>query len=404
MSEIIVLGSNFAGLTAALETARRAAKLKVKYRITVISPSQNFLYVPSLIWVPFGQRQIEDITFPVSPVLKKRGIEFIHDKAIKVIADKNIVATEKTGEISYDYLVVSTGVDLQFDTIPGFNKDYTECIVTPKQALKSYTAFKKLLDNPGPVVVGATQGASCMGAAYEYLFNMEKQLRKHKIKEKAPMTWITPEPELGHFGIGGIKGGRPMLEAFMKMFKIKWHVNCIIEEVQKDRIVLKDGTQLPFNMAMLIPPFTGAEAMRNSTELVDEKGFVVCDDSYQHVKYKNIFAAGLAVQVVSPFPKTAAPYGIPKTGFPSEVQGKIVAQNITSALKGETKRKSLKFGRIPAICIMDAGDKEVFILASHLFRPRIFEFIIPNVLFNFGKRLLEWYMIYKNKKGWAFLP
>jgi sulfide:quinone oxidoreductase len=144
--------------------------------------------------------------------------------------------------------------------------------------------------------------------------------------------------------------------------------------------------------------------VRASPGLCDDKGFIPCTDGYQHAEFPNIFAAGLAVQVKAPFSNLKTPFGVPKTGFPTDVQGKIVANNIAHRITGRGKIKQHAFGKIPGICIMDAGSKEVWILTNHLFKPRQFEIMIPNVIYNFGKRLLEKYMLYKNQLGWSFLP
>lgn len=403
MKSIVVLGSNFAGVTAAISAKR---KLGNDAEVTVISPTSNFLYVPSLIWVPFGIRKVKDITFPVEPMLNKKGVKFLHDKGVKVLPDSNVVVTEKNGDIHYDYLVVATGASLNFDILPNLNpKDnMIQCIVTPELAEKSANAFEEIVKNPGPVVVAATQGASCMGAAYEYLFNLDKYLRKRGVRDKVDITWVTPEPFLGHFGIGGIVGGQTMLEIFMKLYGIKWYTDATIKKIEKDNIILGDETKLPYKMSMMIPPFLGADVMKNSPELVDEKGFVVTNEGYQHIKYKNVYAAGLAVEVIAPFKKSAAPFGVPKTGFPSDVMGKIVAENIKNDIRGNGKFKTMPFGKIPGICIMDAGKKEVWILTNHLFKPRQFELMIPNVFYNIGKLILEKYMLWKNRKGLVQLP
>ncbi|MGV3664726.1 MAG: NAD(P)/FAD-dependent oxidoreductase [Leptospira bouyouniensis] len=403
MKRILVLGSNFAGVTAAISVKR---KLGNEAEVIVISPTSNFLYVPSLIWVPFGVRKVKDITFAVQPMLHAKGVKFIQDRATKVIPDRNIVITASNGEISYDYLVVATGASLNFDILPNLNpKDnMIQCIVTPELAEKSAIAFEEIVKNPGPVVVAATQGASCMGAAYEYLFNLDKYLRKRGVRDQVEITWVTPEPFLGHFGIGGIWGGQKMLEIFMKLYGIKWFTNATIKKIEKEKITLGDNTEISYKMSMMIPPFLGADVMKNSPELVDEKGFVVTNDGYQHIKFKNVYAAGLAVEVITPFPKCAAPFGVPKTGFPSDVMGKIVAENIKNDIKGNGKFKTMPFGKIPGICIMDAGKKEVWILTNHLFKPRQFEIMIPNLFYNFGKIILEKYMLWKNKKGLVQLP
>ena len=403
MANILILGGNFGGATAAFELARKLGK---GHAITVVSPSSSFLYVPSLIWVPFGKRKVKDITFDVGKRFEKKGIHFLKDRAIRILPESRQVETDNNGTLSYDYLVVATGCNLKTDAVPGLepSQGLAECIVTPPMAEKAYAAFQELVKDPGPVVVGASQGASCMGAAYEYLFNMDKQLRKAGVRKKVRLTWITPEPFLGHFGIGGIRGGEGMLKIFMKMYGIDWRTDSSIKEIREGEIELNSGEVLPAKLKMIMPPFVGARVVRDSEGLADEKGFIPTDDSYRHVKYPEIFAAGLAVQVKPPFENMTTPFGVPKTGFPTDVQAKIAAHNIAAEIKGKGKVKREAFGKIPGICVMDAGSKEVWILTNHLFKPRQVEIMMPNILGSFLKTILEKYMIVKNRLGWSFLP
>ena len=107
-----------------------------------------------------------------------------------------------------DYLVIATGYRNKFDVVPGLGPDgHAQTITTLADAERAAVAWAKFLTDPGPVVIGATQGASCFGAAYEFLFNTSHQLRKAKLHGRAPLTFVTAEPFLGHFGIGGLPGG-----------------------------------------------------------------------------------------------------------------------------------------------------------------------------------------------------
>lgn len=401
-NEIIVLGSNFGGATAAFELKRRLGK---NANVTVVSPDPNFTFIPSMIWVPFGRRKMSDISFPIRPLMEKKGINFIQDSALQVNPEKNEVITEKNGSVTYDYLVVSTGVQMDFSVVENLHpeKGFVENIVIPKYGERALKKFNDLANDPGPVVVGATQGASCMGAAYEYLFNMDKELRRRNLRDKVSLTWFTPEPYLGHFGIGGITGGQTMLEAFMKMYNIKWYTNSSIDRIEKENIYMKDGNILPYKMAMVMPPFVGTEAMKHSPDLVDEKGFVVCNEGYQHIKYKNVYGVGLAVEVQAPF-KCAVPFGVPKTGFPTEVSAKIAVKNIVNEIKGKPSFIHKAWGKIPAVCVMDAGHKEVIIFGDHLFRPRKFAMMLPNIFNDWGKLLIEKYFLFKFRHGWGMLP
>lgn len=405
MKNIVILGSNFAGYTAAMQLSKKHKKGD-DLKITVISPTSDFLYVPSLIWVPFGRRKVEDIRFDLRPMFQKNNICFIQAKAERVDPDENLVYLPDGNTIPYDYLVVATGVRMNFDVVDGLepSSNKIQNIVIPKLAMKTKEAFEALVKDPGPVIVGATQGASCMGAAYEYLFNMDNELRRRKVRDKVTLYWITPEPYLGNFGIDGMPGGEGMLKVFMKLYKIKWIVDASIEKIETDKIVLKSGEELPYKLAMLMPPFEGADVMMASPKLVDEKGFVETTGTYQHMKYKNVFAAGLAVKVAAPFKIEKTPFGVPKTGYPSDVTGKIVADNILKLVRGKGKLIDKAWGKIPALCIMDAGRKEVYLVANHLFKPRQFAIILPNIFNDFGKVLLEKYFLWKNKHGYSWMP
>jgi len=400
MSKIIVIGGSFAGLTGALEARR---KLGPEHEVTLISRTDDFVYIPSLIWVPFGWRSVKDISVPLKPVLDKHGVQFLKTEVTRVEPEHNRVIT-KDGAVEYDYLLVASGVSLRFDLIEGLGPDKnTYSVCTPSHAEEAREGWQKLIKDPGPVVVGASQGASCMGAGYEFLFNLEYAARKAGVRDRMDITWITPEPFLAHFGIGGMAGGESMLKSFMKMFNIKYVVNSEIKKITEEEVVLKDGRAIPYKYSMIIPPFNGARFVKESGDLGDEKGFIPADDTYRHKKYPNIFAAGLAVAVPLPF-NTPVAIGMPKTGFPSEVSAKIAAHNIVHLLEGEAEKlKARPWGKIPGLCVLDAGHKEVVIISNHLLKPRQFAVMLPNPLANIGKRLLEKYFLWKTRRGLSYL-
>lgn len=396
----VVIGGNFAGLTAALELKRKG---KNEQEVVLIDKSPLFLFIPSLIWVPFGRRDIKDISFRKDTLLKKKGVDFIHAEAIKVDTEKQVVVTSK-GNINYDHLVIATGPKVKYDIAPGV-KEFAHYIGTPNGAMKTRNALEEFKKNPGPIVIGATQNAGCMGAAYEFLFNVEKWLREQNIRKKVDLYWITPETFLGHFGIEGITGGETMLKSFMKMFNIHYRTEVGVKEVLKDKVVLTTGEELNSNFTMLMPPFVGVDFVKNSLGLkATEAGYIPVTDEYRHVELPNVWAAGIAVDVKLPFKPGKVPFSGPKTGYPSDETGKIVAENIYRISKGETKLKKKAWGKIPGICVMDAGKKEVIILSDTLFKPRKFAVMIPNVFYDFSKILFEKYFLWKTRHGLSQLP
>jgi len=399
MTKTIIVGGNFAGLTAALELKRKGGP---KHEVILISNSPVFLFIPSLIWVPFKWREIKEISIPIEPVLTKKNVQFIQAEALEVDPEAKILKTSK-GDFTFDHIVIATGPKVIYNVAEGVEK-YANYIGTPNKALETRKALEELKKNPGPVVIGATQSAGCMGAGYEFLFNMEKWLREQGIRKQCDLYWITPETFLGHFGIEGIKGGKTMLETFCKMFNIKYRTEVGVEKVDQGYVYLTNGEKLSYKFTMLIPPFHGVDFVKNSPKLdATPTGYLKVKDNYQHIKYPHVWAAGIAVDVIPPFKPGKAPFGVPKTGFPADEAGKTVADNIIRLTEGK-KLKDRPFGKIPGLCIMDAGKKEVLIISNHLFKPRQFAIMVPNIFYDFSKRLFEKYFLWKTKHGFSWLP
>ncbi len=400
MVRTVVIGGNFAGLTAALEVKRLGGQT---HEVIVVDRSDNFLFVPSLIWVPLKRREVSDISLPKRDILEKRGVQFVKAEALSVDPDAKVVQTT-AGEFTYDQLVIATGPKVKYDVAPGV-AEYAYYIGTPDGAMKTRHALEEFKKNPGPIIIGATQGAGCMGAAYEFLFNIEKWLREEKIRDKVDLYWITPEPFLGHFGIDGMAGGETMLKTFMKMFNIHYRTEVGVEMMDAKQLTLTTGESIPYSFAMLMPPFVGVDFVTNSPKLMaTANGYLPVGDNYRHKSYPDVWAAGIAVDVKLPFIPGKVPFGSPKTGYPSDETGKIVAKNIIRTTRGEAKLIEKPWGKIAGLCIMDAGKKEVLILSNNLFKPRQFAIMLPNVIYDFNKVMLEKYFLWKFRHGYSFLP
>ena len=395
-SRVTIIGSNFAGFTAAIELKKH---LKDEVEITVISKSPDFLFMPSLIWLPFGLRKRADITFPLAPIYADHGVQFVQS-TVTGLDLPNRRVEHSGGVTEHDYLVIATGPVNHWAAVPGLGPDgFTQSIFGIDDAERAGAAFEAFLADPGPVVIGAVQGAACFGAAYEFLFNFAHQLKKRGLKDKVELTYLSAEPFLAHFGIGGFGNGTAMTEMFFKHEGIKGVTNASVKEVRAGEIELGDGRVLPFSYAMLAPAFRGVAAVAAVPEITNPSGFVEVLDTYQTRAYPEVYAAGVAVALAPPEP-TPVPCGVPKTGYLSEEMAKVVVHNIVADLHGAPK-VGLPPGAIDAKCILDAGNNGIIMSADHLLEPRSHAWLIPGPEAHWAKLAFEKYFLTTRRRGWV---
>ncbi len=404
MAHIVILGAGIGGLPAAYE-AREA--LGNEHRITVINAEPYFQFVPSNPWVAVGWRNRDDITFPIEPYLKRKKIDFIAQTVERIDAEGNRLELADGETVDYDYLIITTGAKLMFDEVEGAGPHggHTESVCTIDHAEQAYDDFKRLVENPGPVIVGAMPGASCYGPAYEYAFILDSALRKKKIRHKVPITYVTAEPYIGHLGLGGVGDSKGMLESEMRSHDIKWITNARttkvedgtmhVEELDSEGEV-KQKHELPFNHSMMLPAFKGVDCVANVEGLCNPRGFVQVDDYQRNPNFKNIFAAGVAI-AIPPIEKTPVPTGAPKTGYMIESMVTAIVHNIQAELTGEGEPDSK--GTWQAICLADFGDRGAAFIALPQIPPRNVNWFAAGRWVHLAKIAFEKYFIRKMKKG-----
>lgn len=392
---IVVLGGSFGGLTAALEVNRL---LGSQVDVTLISADKDFVFLPSLPWVIMGSRSPGDITLSVADILGPRGITFIHDKVNAVKPDELKVCTDK-GEYPYDYLVISTGPYLSCEEIPGLSPDkgYTHCTFTLDYALKSQEAWNRLLEEPGPIVLGSTQMASCFGPYYELAFEMDYELRKRKMRHKVPITYLTSEPYVGHMGVGGLGNSKRFLEDEFAALDIKTVTNQSIDEVTPGEIRLAGGGKVPFKLAMLAPPFKGVAGVAS---LGNPRGFIPADNYYRHPDHSNIYTIGVAMALAPPEP-TPIPTGVPKTGFMTVKMAKAAAANIAADIQNLSPACQKELN---VICFMDMGRTAALMVAEPILPPRQKSYLKKALWVKWAKIQFETYFLWKMRHGYSRLP
>ena len=233
---------------------------------------------------------------------------------------------------------------------------------------------------------------------------METDLRRRKIRDQVPMTFVTSEPYIGHLGLDGVGDTKGLLEAVFREKTIKWICNAKIEKVEKDRMhvvevdeagELKKRHELPYSYSMFIPPFKGIGALAGIDGLVNPKGFVIVNNHQQNPGYPNVFAVGVCV-AIAPKEATPVPTGIPKTGFMIESMVAATARNIRALLDG---REPEVEPTLNAVCLADFGDSGVGFVAMPQIPPRNVNWSSRGKHIHLAKLAFEKYFLHKVRDG-----
>lgn len=418
MSKILILGAGIAGHTAASHLRR---KLSREHEVLVISPNRNFQWVPSNIWVGTGRMKSEEVFFPLEPLYKRKGIGYTQAKVVSFHPEGD--ASEQKGfvtieylygekadvqeNVNYDFLINATGPKLAFELteglVPGYNKAFSVCTYEhashASDALHLLISEIKISGKKAKILIGTGHPkATCQGAAFEYILNVEKELVRFGVRDKIELTWISNEYELGDFGMDGMlltygnqtMQSKEMVEMVFADRGIKWILGAGVTKIE-------DGTahyenlegeykSETYDFAMLIPSFSGHGFKafdKNENDITTHlfKGFMIVDadytakpyeewtvqdwpETYQNPSYPNIFAPGIAFAPPHSISKprkskngTEIFPSPPRTGMPSGITAKLVADNIVDSIKSgkTTLHHKGSLGNMGAACIASAG-------------------------------------------------
>ena len=402
MAHIVVLGAGLGGMPMAYEMK---AQLRGSDRITVVGNGPNFHFVPSNPWVAVNWRKRSDIEFPAAPYLEKKGIGFDPRGVKRVHPESSKLELSDGAMLDYDYLVIATGPKLAFDEVEGLGPNgFTQSICHVDHAEKAAKAWDAFVAQPGPIVVGAVHGASCFGPAYEFAFIMDTDLRRRKLRDRVPMTFVTAEPYIGHLGLGGVGDSKTMLESALRERHIKWICNAKVAKIEAGTMHVvehdddgkpKKEHKLPFAYSMMLPAFKGIDAVFGIEGLTNPRGFIAINAHQRNPKYQNVYAVGVCV-AIPPVEATPVPTGAPKTGYMIESMVSAVAHNIRAELDGREPDQKATWN---AVCLADLGDTGIAFVALPQIPPRNVNWFSEGKWVHIAKIAFEKYFIRKMKKG-----
>lgn len=361
---VVIVGGSFGGLTTAFELRHRFGPDRLL--ITVIAKDRRFTFIPSLTWVATGTRSVDKISFELAAPLASQQVAFVQETVIGIDPDRKLVVTGR-GEHPYDFLVVATGHRSANEAVPGLGPfdGPGHSPMSVAEAVELASAVRDLIRDPGPVVVGAAPGASCIGPSYELAFELDHLLRRRKLRHRVPITFVTPEPFLGHMGMGGAGKIRQLLEGAFEERDIDYHTSAAVTKITEGAVELGGSVPVPSSLSIIIPPLAGVPVVADTPRLANLKGFIPVDSHYRHASLDGVYAVGVAV-AFAPVAETAVPVNFPKTGHMTEQMALTAARDIAARIEGHEGETA----ELSARCVLDMGDRGVYLAVDPVRPPR----------------------------------
>lgn len=360
MANVAVIGAGLGGLPAAYELRHL---LPPEHTVTLISNESQFTFIPGLIQVALDLKPLRHVQLDLEQLCQRHHLNWMPGQVTHLDPKTRQITVNGDQVVDYDYVLIATGASLAFDLIPGLGPHggYTQSVCTPDHAMEAHKAWLEFLQNPGPLVVGAAPGAGCFGPAYEFVLMAEQELRRHGIRDQVPITYITPEPYVGHLGVSGVKNARELTADLMHKRRVNVIENAAITAADAEGITLADGRRIPAKYAMVLPAFRGVQFVREVPELGDEKGFIPVLKTQRHQEFPEIYAVGVSIKLGQP-DQTEIPIGMPKSGQMTEAMATAAAHNIAvdlGAISGP-----LQIPTLDALCFAEFGSTGIAYIAA----------------------------------------
>lgn len=408
MAHIVIIGNGIASLTAALQLKKLVSE---QDWITVVSKERYGTIKSALPYVSMGLRSLKDVRVDLGKLFDKFDIKYLFSSVTELHPERQVIILENGQRLPFDNLIIADGMEPAWDHIPGLNRSHNmiHSLMTADETMRAELAFKDFLHSPGPMTIACAPGSTDYQSAYQYVLNVDHVLRRYRIRDKVPIRFITPEPFLGHLGIGGVGHSNALFENEFRSRQIEYYCNAAIDSVDKTSFNIvyfdADGLErgqkdLTTKFGLIWPAMRAENYIINVNGLTDKTGLIQTNKFLQSSLYRNIFAIGEIVTQSSlrqaALEPTPMETGQPCSDFLKESMTSTVAGNLAEIL---SHRYPCYEPTGNGFFMINFGEKGAAFLAVPQNPPRNIDRIIEGRFVHIAQKGMERYHLSRLRAG-----
>lgn len=312
--KIVILGGGSGGVVAATNLGR---KLGDRHDVILVDKRADHLFMPAFLFVMVGERQPRDITRSLSR-LEKHRVKFIQSEVLGIDPQRQQVELQNQ-KLDYDYLIVSLGMQVRPDLVPGF----AEGSLHPWEidgALRLRSALESF--NGGRVVVGVPLGPyRCPPAPYEAQWMLDSYFKKRGIRDRVKLEFFTRDPE----PCGERRNPTVWMDDESRRRNIKQHYEFVVRSIDLQAKEVKGlyGYNIPYDLLVMVPPHRPAQVLFDCGLAECENGIRV-DYETLRTKWDNVYALG-----------DCADMPASKSGGVAHQEADVLAHNLAVEITGK---------------------------------------------------------------------
>jgi sulfide:quinone oxidoreductase len=309
--------------------------------------------------------------------LLRSAVQLIVADAGRIDAVNHMVEMQDGSILPYDTLVIATGARIAPEAVPGFAEG-AHHFYTEDAALKLQTALADFTG--GKLVIGVADiPYKCPPAPLEFAFKVEDELTRRGIRDKTDITYLSPINRA--FTIESVSVFvTPMLEE--RGITLETFFNTESVDPARKVVTSLEGSEIPYDLLVLIPPHRGAEVIVDS-HLGDEQGWVATDRHTLHVKDQpDIFAIGDATDIP-----------VSKSGSAAHFEAKALVDRLVARVR-KTPADELPVYDGHVLCFLETGRGQASQLVFDFEHPPVPP--APSHFYHYEKMIFNrvyWYIV-----------